>query len=196
MTRGMSMVATEQTAGLGACCRVAVRRKGQRGAQILEAALVLPILFFVIFGIIWMGLAFNISSTIHRAARDAVRAGASSTCALCGNVPPTNAQVVTYVNDALEAAHLQLTQIVPYSPPFACSTAPPPSCSTVSNVQICRDVPLNCGELACQSPPAACGVSAQLGMRVSFSYQFNAPVPIGGFRSITLNASAESPGEN
>src|SRR5438128_561271 len=53
---------------------------GSRAAtpvEILEATLVLPILFFVIFAMIWLGLAFNISSTLHRAARQALRGGFS-----------------------------------------------------------------------------------------------------------------------
>lgn len=168
----------------------------QRGAEILEAALVLPILFFVIFAMIWLGLAFNISSTLHRAARQALRGGVSPSCALCGNTLPTDTQVVDTVNSALQAAHLRSAQLTPYSPPFACQATPAPSCTTVQNVEICRGVPVSCGAASCQPPPAACGAFPGLGSRVSFAYQFDSPLPVGAFRSITIRASAQSPGED
>ncbi len=174
----------------------APRRRRQRGAEILEAALVLPILFFIIFAMIWLGLAFNVSSAIHRAARQAVHTGASASCALCGNSLPPDTQVVNNVTSALQAAHLRMTKVVPYSPPFACQATPAPNCTTTSNVQICRGVPMSCGTAACQSPPVACGDSPGQGTRVSFAYQFDSLLPVGAFRSITIRASAQSPGEN
>ena len=168
----------------------------QRGAEILEAALVLPILFFVIFAMIWLGLAFNVSSTLHRAASQALRGGVSPSCALCGNALPSDTQVVNTVNSALQAAHLRSAKLVAYSPPFACQITPAPSCTTVQNVEICRGVPVSCGAATCQSPPAACGTFPGLGSRVSFAYQFDSPLPMGAFQSITIRASAESPDEN
>jgi Flp pilus assembly protein TadG len=174
----------------------AARRRRQSGAEILEAALVLPILFFIIFAMIWLGLAFNVSSTIHRAARQAVHTGASASCALCGNALPPDTQIVNSVTSALQAAHLRMAKVILYSPPFACQATPAPSCTTASNVQICRGVPMSCGTATCQSPPAACGDSAGQGTRVSFAYQFDSLLPVGAFRSITIRASAQSPGEN
>jgi len=175
----------------------AVARRGrQRGAEILEAALVLPILFFIIFAMIWLGLAFNVASTIHRAARQAVRTGASASCALCGNTLPPDTQIVNNVTSALQAARLRMTKVVLYSPPFACQATPAPTCTTVQNVQICRGVPMSCGTAACQSPPVACGDSPGQGTRVSFAYQFDSPLPVGAFRSITIRANAQSPGED
>lgn len=171
-------------------------RKRQRGAEILEAALVLPILFFIIFAMVWLGLAFNVTSTLHRAARQAVRVGASPTCALCGNAYPGDAQVVGSVTSALQAAHLSIGKVTPYGPPFACQATPVPSCATLQNVEICRGVPLSCGTAPCQSPPAACGGSTGLGTRVSFAYEFDSPVPLGVYRSITIRASAQSPDED
>jgi hypothetical protein len=47
----------------------AVRRHRQRGAQIAEAAVVLPVLFFILFEIVWLCLAFSSSSTLQRAAK-------------------------------------------------------------------------------------------------------------------------------
>ena len=39
------------------------------GQEIAEAALVLPILFLILLAIFWFGRAFNIASTIERAAK-------------------------------------------------------------------------------------------------------------------------------
>ena len=42
--------------------------KEERGAEIAEAAVVLPIAFMFLLGIVWFGRAFNIYSTITRSA--------------------------------------------------------------------------------------------------------------------------------
>lgn len=173
-----------------------MHRQRQRGAEILEAALVLPILFFVAFAMIWLGLAFNVASSIHRAARQAVRNSASHSCALCGNALVADSQIVGNVTSTLEAAHLRVAKVMPYSPSFACQVTPVPSCATTQNVEVCRGVPLSCGGATCQSPPAQCGAVPELGTRVSFAYEFDSPVPIGAFRSITIRASAQTPGED
>src|SRR2546428_13030499 len=56
-----------------------------RGQEIAEAALVLPLVFMLLLGIVWFGRAFNIYATLNRAAREAALAAASPTCATCGN---------------------------------------------------------------------------------------------------------------
>ena len=43
---------------------------GTRGAEIAEAAVVLPLLFMMLFGIYWFGRAYNIYATINHAARE------------------------------------------------------------------------------------------------------------------------------
>lgn len=54
-----------------------VRRPGtktrRRGAAIVEAALVLPIFFMVVMGIIEFGRAFNVGQLVQNAAREACR---------------------------------------------------------------------------------------------------------------------------
>jgi hypothetical protein len=157
---------------------------------------VLPILFFLVFAMIWLGLAFNMSSSLHRAARQAVRSGASRSCALCGNSAMSDTQIVGNVHSALQAGHLRTAKIRPYSPPFACQATPAPNCTTVQDVEICRGVPLSCGAASCQSPAAPCGAFPELGARVSFAYEYDSPLPLGAFRSITIRASAQSPGED
>ncbi len=55
------------------------------GAEIAEAAVVLPLLFMLLFGIMWFARAFNIYTTINRAAREGALAAAAHNCATCGN---------------------------------------------------------------------------------------------------------------
>ena len=58
----------------GALCRARRREwAGQRGAAAVEMALVLPLLFMLIFGIIEFGFIFNRYITVTHAAREGVR---------------------------------------------------------------------------------------------------------------------------
>ena len=86
--------------------------KETAGQEIAEAAVVLPVLFLIVFGILWFARAYSIYSTLNRAASAAAVAGASSTCATCANLPMTQAAVQTnIVNPILVAAHLDPTQV-------------------------------------------------------------------------------------
>ena len=74
-----------------------------RGAEIAEAALVLPLVFLILLGIYSFGRAFNVYATINHAARQGARAAIIQTCATCGNVNLNNA--ATQVGQALLASH-------------------------------------------------------------------------------------------
>src|SRR5947209_8424032 len=166
------------------------------GQEIVEAAFVLPILFLILLAIFWFGRAFNISSTLDRAARQGVSTASRPSCATCGNTFQTDSQVVAQISGVLNADHLQIGSVQAYSPAFACTATPAPSCTTVQNVQICRSVPLTCGDVACQTPtPAACGNNPNLGVRVSFAYQSPSPLRIANLPAIVMHASAQSEAE-
>jgi Flp pilus assembly protein TadG len=122
----------------------------EEGQEIAEAAVVMPILCLVLLAIFWFGRAFNIASTIERAAKHGVQA-TDQTCASCGNTAPTDAQIVTDVNAALQNDHLNVANVTSYSPPFACQATPAPNCTTSQGVEICRNVPLTCGGVNCQN---------------------------------------------
>ena len=47
--------------------------KRDSGQEIAEAALVVPILFLILLAIFWFGRAFNIASTIERAAKHGIQ---------------------------------------------------------------------------------------------------------------------------
>jgi len=171
--------------------------KRDSGQEIAEAALVLPILFLILLAIFWFGRAFNIASTIERAAKHGIQTFDRPTCAVCGNSISTDAQIVDSVNSALEDDHLQPANVTAYAPPFACDATPAPTCTTLQGVEICTGVPLTCGTVNCQKPPVACGSNPDLqGVRVSFGYQFTSPLPIANLPAMTLHASALSQAEN
>ena len=174
------------------------------GAEIAEAALVLPLVFTLLFGIIWFGRAFNIYSTIQQAAQQGAITAARATCATCAtsNTFPSAATVGTAVTAVMQASHLDVTKIqLPANPPNcaagqACSACPSPpfppapstgACSSAANIYVCQNVQLN---------PAATPV--QCGTVVSFQYpfQFNLPGTSLDMQRIILSAQAQSRMEN
>ncbi len=173
-----------------------IRRQfaGESGAEIAEAALVLPIAFMFLLGIVWFGRAFNVYSTITQAAQQGVIAAARPTCSTCGNAT-SDAAVVKAVTDVLQASHLDPAQIPTNSNPptvtAQCSDqAPPPTCNTSSgNITICRSVILN---------PTGATSPVQCGAIVSFQYpfQFYLPFTSLNMQRIVLTAQSQSRMEN
>ena len=95
---------------LGASSKRLVR--DTRGAEIAEAAAVLPLLVMLIFGILWFGRAFSIYTTLTRAAREAASAAATHTCGTCGNAVQSDAAILgNVVIPILNSAHLDPTQL-------------------------------------------------------------------------------------
>ena len=82
------------------------------GAEIAEAAVVLPLLFMMLFGIMWFARAFNIYTTVNRAARQGALAEAANNCATCGNVSRTSNDIRdNVVYPILIASHLDPGQV-------------------------------------------------------------------------------------
>src|ERR1700731_2477066 len=86
---------------------------GNRGSEIAEAALVLPIFFMLMIGIYWFGRAFNIYSTINHAAREGARLAVARNCATCGtpNGQHIPNDVAAQVQQALQASHVDPGQV-------------------------------------------------------------------------------------
>src|ERR1017187_6109317 len=88
--------------------------KRNRGSEVAEAAVVLPIMFLMLFSIYWFGRGFNIYGTINHAAREGARAAAVPACASCvppcpwqaGSNLPCDTPVIAAVKNALAAANL------------------------------------------------------------------------------------------
>jgi len=179
--------------------------RGSAGAEIVEAAVVLPVLFLLLFSIFWFGRAFSISGSINHAAREGARIAAVPACASCSPTPttclwpgsalPCDQAVVDTVNNALIAAHVDSTIARPYSPnpaPQACPGAVPAGVCVLAGgtaptheINICRNVVLNQGST---SPPV-CGVI------VSFQYAYPLTRPFSS-QTIDLKAQVEMRGED
>jgi Flp pilus assembly protein TadG len=163
------------------------------GAEIAEAALVLPLVFTLLLGIIWFGRAFNIYSTIQQAAQQGAITAARETCATCDPDPVSNATVTNAVEAVIKSSNLDTTQILvsPSPPsPTTCGIASYSCTTTASNIKVCRNVLLN--------PPASTTQLPQCGTVVSFQYPFNFYLPFTSLnlQQVVLSAEAQSRMEN
>ena len=174
--------------------RIACQLGSADGAEIAEAALVLPLVFMLLLGIVWFGRAFNIYSTIQQAAQQGAITAARAPCATCGDGTafPTDQTVDNAISAVMQASNLDPTQIPPNSnspSPVSCANPPTPvTCSNPGNITICRQVLLN----SAATPPSQCGVI------VSFQYpfQFYLPFTSLNMQQIKLSAQAQSRMEN
>ncbi len=174
----------------------------ENGAEIAEAALVLPIAFMFLLGIVWFGRAFNIYSTITQAAQQGVIAAARPTCATCA--PLTSAQVATQadavVSSVMQASHLDLSQISAGPQPALCTVpdqlpanVPNGTCTTTThNITVCTSAILDPPARTSPSPPNLCGAV------VSFQYpfQFYLPFTSLNMQKVTMTAQAQTRMEN
>jgi len=176
--------------------RIVGRLGSADGAEIAEAALVLPLVFMLLLGIVWFGRAFNIYSTITQAAQQGAVTAARATCATCAtpNTFPTDAAVQNAVEAVLKSSSLDTTQILvnpnPAAPLF-CTNPPAGPCTTTGdNITVCRNVLLN--------PPAGGTQLPQCGAIVSFQYPFKFYLPFTSLnlQQIILPAQAQSRMEN
>jgi Flp pilus assembly protein TadG len=163
------------------------------GAEIAEAAMVLPLVFMLLLGIIWFGRAFNIYSTIQQAAQQGAIVAARSSCATCGNAQAADSAVTGVVEAIMKSSNLDTSQIIantPSTPNLCASPYPAGSCTTEPDkVTVCRNVQLN---------PPATTQPVQCGTAVMFQYPFafNFPGTSLNMQQIILSAQAQSRMEN
>lgn len=162
--------------------RLSTAKRDDRGAELFEFALVLPLLLTLLLGIFWMARAYNIYQTITRAAREGARVAVVRTCATCGNAIPSNASVRTAVTDSLSASSLDPTK-VSNSYSGTCPSGQTCDCPT-GDICIIRDVPLNSS-----TPP-------ELGVVVGLGYPVDFPIPFVNVPSITVSTQVQMREEN
>jgi Flp pilus assembly protein TadG len=173
------------------------------GSEIAEAAFILPLVFMLLFGAIWFGLAFKLYSTISAAAREGARTAARGVCATCttgtgwsGTNLPDDTTVQAAVVAVLQAGHVNPGNIQVYTPPSmvtptpCAAPAPAYTFSTTGSIRIWRSVALNPN-----------GSPQQCGIVVSFQYPFGANLPFPslttfGQKQIVLSATGQSLMEN
>jgi Flp pilus assembly protein TadG len=170
-----------------------------RGAEIAEAAAVLPLMFLMLLGIFWFGQAFSIYGAITRAAQDGARAGALPYCATCNQTTASTAyaaNAVTAVQNDLLASKLN-PSLAQYPTPqpsvFSCSDGSPVVCSTGASSNFCVQAPIQLPRTPSgASPTGLCGVSVSL----RYPYRFWLPFTSINKQTIWIAASARVRMEN
>jgi Flp pilus assembly protein TadG len=142
---------------------VARRLAGAGGAELVETALVLPILLTLLIGIFWLGRAYNIYETITRAAREGARFAVSPSCATCGNAFPSDTDVDTVINNALSASALNPTKVSP-------------------GINILRNQVLD---------PSAPGANQVAGVIVTFGYPVQLFIPFTSLKSSSFTITTQ-----
>jgi Flp pilus assembly protein TadG len=181
--------------------RVTVKLANTDGAEIAEVALVLPLVFTLLLGMIWFGRAFNIYATIQQAAQQGAITAARNSCATCGNAASTN--VVNVISNVMQASNLNPSQITASANPGlpACPLPSPPAppggacTATTDNIWVCSNVQLN--PPASQPQPAT--QAPQCGAVVSFQYPFTFNLNLFtalNMQQVILSAQAQSRMEN
>jgi Flp pilus assembly protein TadG len=181
--RVMKVLAPSRMKGLARVLRTT------EGAEIAEAAVVLPVAFLFIMGIVWFGRAFNIYSTIQQAAQQGAIAAARPTCATCPSSFGGGGAVDTAVAAVMSASNIDPTQIIAGSPVAPCTSSP------AYKITVCAQVQLNSSSPT--TTPCAPGPSPAdfCGMLVTFQYPFTFNVPFAA-PTINLTAQAQSRMEN
>lgn len=170
------------------------RLKHSEGAEIAEAALVMPVVFLFLLGIIWFGRAFNIYSTIQQAAQQGAITAARPSCATCssGSPFPAPGTIASTVTAVMQASNLDPGQIL--NPGGA--TAP---CTTSSNITICQGVLLNPPSNPTQVQSCPIPTPTEIcGTMVTFQYPFQFYLPFTSLNlsQVIMTAQAQSRMEN
>lgn len=172
--------------------------RSTHGAEIAETAMILPLLFMMIMAIFWFGQAFRIYTTITHAARQGAHSAVAPVCATCGSPTTSYTQsAVNAVNSALNAAHLNTTQVTAPSPVptfLACAGTTAVLCDpsvTTSNVCVQPNVQLS---TQTASAPGTCGTSVSFGYKYPYSFQI--PFTSLNLNNITFPAQAQMRSES
>jgi Flp pilus assembly protein TadG len=178
---------------------------GTTGAEIAEAAIVLPIVLMLLLGIFAFGQAFNIYETVNHAAVEAARAVVAPTCATCvnnnanptcpttTNCPLSPNQVAQIVQASLQASHLDPTLVQQNSlTPSACAGTgnAPTGCSSPTsggpNICVYYNV-----QLGVSTGPALCGTIVTF----QYPYTFYLPLLSVSQHQIKITALAQMRGD-
>ena len=169
------------------------------GQEIAETALVLPLVFMLLIGIYWFGMAFRIYGTITNAARDGARAAVNPACTTCGSLDPTTNAWTAITND-MNAAHLNPALLKPLAaPPVLCACTAGGSasgCTTTtigcgSSTNICVQTPVQLSSTVAPTGLAG-GGAGECGTSVSFQYPFQFWLPFTSLNNRTVNLRAQA----
>lgn len=158
-----------------------------RGAEIAEAAAVLPLMFMMLLGIFWFGQAFSMYGTITRAAQEGARAAVAPACTTCGSVGTPAANAYAAIQTVLTTAKLDPTKAQqPTTIPslLSCQAGTAQACDgSLSNVCVQESIELS---IRAGGGVGICGTSVSF----QYPYQFWLPFTSLNKQRILLNASA------
>jgi Flp pilus assembly protein TadG len=168
-------------------------------SEVAEAALVLPIVFMILMGILWFGRAYNVYATITQAAQAGARLAATNNCATCGNdsYQANPGPVTTAISQTLQASKLDPTKVSNPSPtPVFCSCGNPNCTTPVACAPVLAGQPQVCIQFNVQldptiAAPGSCGVAVSF----QYPYQFYFPFTSLNLQQINLNAQVRMKGE-
>lgn len=163
------------------CVRLVTKCREESGAELVEAALVIPLLLMLLLGIVWLGRAYNVYETITRAAREGARFAVLPSCATCS---PSNTMEETYSSAGTSKATACISnptyEFTNYVSPTLTSAALDPS--KVKNY---------CQQAVVMNPTSD-STSQQCGIEVSFQYPVQLAIPFTSLNATTINIPASS----
>ena len=165
--------------------RVIVRQvakwKDESGAELFEAALVIPILLMLLLGIVWVGRAYNVYETITRAAREGARFAVLPSCASCS---PANTMEETYT-----AAGTSKSPACLGNPTYEFTNyvAPALTASALNPAKV-----KNYCQQAVVMNPTSDSSARECGIEVSFQYPIQLAIPFTSLNARTINIPASS----
>jgi Flp pilus assembly protein TadG len=154
------------------CVRLVTKWKEELGAELVEAALVLPILLMLLLGIVSFGRAYNVYQTITRAAREGAKQAVLTPCAVsiyCAGATNYTANDIwtNFVYPALQSDNLNTTKVTGTS---------------LTYVQLDPT----------GTPPHVCGLQ----LRYNYPYTFSLPFTSLNLSTITLRTTVRARLEN
>jgi Flp pilus assembly protein TadG len=154
-----------------------VRKCGEdSGAELVEAALVIPILLMLLLGIVWIGRAYNVYETITRAAREGTRYAVLPSCIAC---TPSNSMADTYTSAGTISSPACLG-----NPTYAFTNyiAPALTASALDPNNV-----TNYCQQAVVLNPTSDPSAQQCGIQISFKYPLQLAIPFTSLSASTIN---------
>jgi Flp pilus assembly protein TadG len=149
------------------------------GAELVEAALVLPMLLTLLLGIFWMGRAYNLYETITRAAREGARYAVLPSCATCN---PANQMTEAYTSAGTTNSPACVSnptyEFTNYVAPSLLASDLDPNNTLVQQTFCQQAVVMN---------PTSDSSSQQCGVQVSFEYPLQLAIPFTSVNATTIN---------
>jgi len=162
--------------------RVSARLVGKwredSGAELVEAAFVLPLLLMLMLGIFWLGRAYDVYETITRAAREGARYAVLPSCATCN---PANQMTETYTAAGTTNSPACLSgttyEFTNYVAPSLLASHLDPNNTVVQQTFCQQAVVMN---------PTSDSSSRQCGIEVSFKYPLQLAIPFTSLNASTI----------